>query len=157
MSEKEKDNNIVPNNENDNVDRQDIIDKFGTPSGTEHIIAMRLEGKFKTAFPDGKPAASEGDDKVASENDDSKKDHLSETEEKNAVLLIGDTDLLVNEISVRVQRTIFGNQVQMINGNLAFVQNAVENLSRDRTTIVIAHRLSTVKKADRIIGRIRYW
>ena len=27
----------------------------------------------------------------------------------------------------------------------------MEKLSRDRTTIIIAHRLSTVKKADRII------
>ncbi|MEL6677613.1 MAG: ABC transporter transmembrane domain-containing protein [Pseudomonadota bacterium] len=38
------------------------------------------------------------------------------------------------------------------------VQQAVEDLSQDRTTLVIAHRLATVKKADRIIvmqdGRI---
>ncbi len=31
------------------------------------------------------------------------------------------------------------------------VQEALENLMKDRTTIVIAHRLATVKKADRII------
>lgn len=31
------------------------------------------------------------------------------------------------------------------------VQEAVDRLSRDRTTIIIAHRLATVKKADRII------
>ena len=31
------------------------------------------------------------------------------------------------------------------------VQEAVEKLSKDRTTIIIAHRLATVKKADRII------
>lgn len=30
------------------------------------------------------------------------------------------------------------------------VQEAIENLSRDRTTLVIAHRLSTVKQADQI-------
>lgn len=31
------------------------------------------------------------------------------------------------------------------------VQNALENLMKDRTTLVIAHRLSTIKNADRII------
>ncbi|MBL4903968.1 MAG: lipid A export permease/ATP-binding protein MsbA [Desulfocapsa sp.] len=31
------------------------------------------------------------------------------------------------------------------------VQNALENLMKDRTTIVIAHRLSTIKNADRVI------
>jgi ATP-binding cassette subfamily B protein len=31
------------------------------------------------------------------------------------------------------------------------VQSAVERLSRDRTTLVIAHRLATVKRADRIV------
>jgi ATP-binding cassette subfamily B protein len=38
------------------------------------------------------------------------------------------------------------------------VQQAVDDLSRGRTTIVVAHRLATVKKADRILvfdqGRI---
>jgi len=31
------------------------------------------------------------------------------------------------------------------------VQDALENLMIDRTTVVIAHRLSTVRRADRII------
>ncbi|NLF53040.1 MAG: lipid ABC transporter permease/ATP-binding protein, partial [Thauera phenolivorans] len=38
------------------------------------------------------------------------------------------------------------------------VQAALDNLMRDRTTLVIAHRLSTIEKADRIVvmyqGRI---
>ena len=40
----------------------------------------------------------------------------------------------------------------------AAIQHALENLMRDRTTLVIAHRLATVQKADRIVvmdaGRI---
>jgi subfamily B ATP-binding cassette protein MsbA len=31
------------------------------------------------------------------------------------------------------------------------VQKALENLMRNRTTLVIAHRLSTIRNADRII------
>ncbi len=31
------------------------------------------------------------------------------------------------------------------------VQTAVENLARDRTTLIVAHRLATVKRADRIV------
>jgi ATP-binding cassette subfamily B protein len=38
------------------------------------------------------------------------------------------------------------------------VQSAVDALSADRTTLIVAHRLATVKKADRIVvldaGRI---
>jgi subfamily B ATP-binding cassette protein MsbA len=41
----------------------------------------------------------------------------------------------------------------------ALVQRALQNLMEGRTTIVIAHRMSTVRRADRIIvlggGRIR--
>ncbi|MEO0905156.1 MAG: ABC transporter, partial [Pseudomonadota bacterium] len=31
------------------------------------------------------------------------------------------------------------------------VQRAVEELARSRTTLIVAHRLATVKKADRIV------
>ena len=120
---------------------QEVIDKFGSTTGTEHIIAMRLEGKFKTAFPDGKPVSTDSDENDKDdekEKDDS--DHLSESEQENAVLLIGDTDLLVNDYSVRVQRTIFGNTAQMINGNLAFIQNAVEKMGGNSNLITIRSR-----------------
>ena len=36
------------------------ISKEFKPSGTQYALAIRLTGKFKTAFPDGKPADQEG-------------------------------------------------------------------------------------------------
>ena len=36
-------------------------------------------------------------------------------------------------------------------GSEKLVQNALENLMKDRTSLVIAHRLSTIKKADLIV------
>ena len=119
---------------------QDVVDKFGSPSGTKHIIAMSLKGKFKTAFPDGKPAAADSDDEAEKTKDDSNGEHLSESSEENSVLLVGDTDLLVNDYSVRVQRTIFGNTAQMINGNLAFIGNAVEKMGGNSNLITIRSR-----------------
>ena len=38
------------------------------------------------------------------------------------------------------------------------IQKAIQNISKDRTTLIIAHRLSTIRNADQIIvmknGRI---
>ena len=41
----------------------------------------------------------------------------------------------------------------------SLIQDALDKITRDRTTIIVAHRLSTIKKADKIIvlhkGKIR--
>lgn len=37
------------------------------------------------------------------------------------------------------------------NKSEAVVQQAIENLMKDRTVFIIAHRLSTVRNADRIV------
>ena len=31
------------------------------------------------------------------------------------------------------------------------MQHAIDDLAKDRTTLIVAHRLATVKKADRIV------
>ena len=79
------------------------------PSGTEYALAIRLTGKFKTAFPDGKPE-SKKDDKAADKDKKPEKtdDTLKETKGDNAVVLFGDADMLYDQFALRQMQTPFG-------------------------------------------------
>lgn len=112
-------------------------------SGTSYPLAIRLKGKFKTAFPDGKPKeAKPDDDKKDGEKKDEPKpeDSLKESKEENAVVLIGDSDLLADNFSVVVQNFFGQKIVQPRNGNLTFVQNLVEQMTGDSSLIAVRSR-----------------
>ncbi len=103
------------------------------------VLAARVTGEIKTAFPDGKPKAKKTDDKKAAGTDKAK---ASEADKKDAkpkqqqlksgkinAILVGDTDMLYDEFWVNV-RDMFGQQVLMPTAhNIVFVMNALENLS----------------------------
>ena len=107
-----------------------IMDSFltgsedGKPVGTKkHILALKLGGKFTTAFPNGKPSAEDTD----SSNPDAKPastEHLTESTEDNFVCLIGDTDILVDDHFLLQQRFL-------ISENITFVQNLVDHFGDD--------------------------
>ena len=108
---------------------QKIMDDFKA-SGTEYALAIRLKGKFKTAFPEGKPAAPAPD--AADEKKDAAKPadtSLKESKTDGVVILMGDVDLIYDNFCVQVDR-MFG-VARPINGNLGLVQNMVEQLSGD--------------------------
>lgn len=118
-----------------------IVDDF-KESDTVYALAVRLEGKFKTSFPDGKPKA---DDKDAEKKDEKKPedkpgDSLKETKADNAVLLIGDTDFLSDQFSVQVQNFFGQKMITPRNGNLALTQNIVEQLAGDQNLIGVRSR-----------------
>ena len=108
-----------------------IMDSFltgstdGKPVGTKkHVLALKLGGKFTTAFPDGKPSAADADDKDdKAETED--KTHLTESDGDNYVCLIGDTDILVDDHFILQQRFL-------ISENITFVQNLVDTLAMTR-------------------------
>jgi ABC-type uncharacterized transport system involved in gliding motility auxiliary subunit len=121
----------------------DQIQKDFKSSGTSYPLAIRLSGKFKTAFPDGKPKDTKPDD---DKKDDEKKDEpkpeesLKESKGNNAVVLIGDVDMLHDNFSVQIQN-FFGQKIIIPrNGNLVFVQNVVEQMSGDESLIAIRSR-----------------
>jgi ABC-type uncharacterized transport system involved in gliding motility auxiliary subunit len=121
-----------------------IVDDFKA-SDTSYALAVRLEGKFKTAFPEGKPESKAEDkdkdkDKKDEKPEDKAKDTLKETKADNAVLLIGDTDWLSDQFSVQVANFFGQKIIQPRNGNLALTQNIVEQFAGDQNLIGVRSR-----------------
>ena len=122
------------------------------PDGKEHPLAVRrLSGKFKTAFPDGRPAAKEPTARREAEARAGRR-HRPGAEGStggNTVVLSADTDLLNDGAAVQI-REIFGQRVAIpINGNLAFIQALVEQMAGDSDLINAAqprHRFAPVHR-----------
>jgi len=117
------------------------------PSGTPYTLALRLTGKFKTAFPDGKPGAKPDTSKPdADSKDDGKKveaksdSSLKESAQENSVLLFGDSDMLFDPVVAQVQN-IFGQKIIIPqNGDLNLAQSVVEQLAGDSNLIAVRSR-----------------
>ena len=126
---------------------EQIIKDF-KPSGTEHTLALRLTGRFKTAFPDGKPKAEEPkpeDGKPPEKKPDAPAEQgLKESSVDGAVILIGDSDFIQDQLSVQVGMNPFGGQrmVMPLNSNIAFAQGVVEQLAGDSNLIAVRSRAS---------------
>jgi len=120
---------------------KDIIEKFQS-SGSKHTLAMRLEGKFKTAFPDGKPAAAAPDKKDGEKKDEKAADSgaLKEAKSDGVVILVGDSDFIYDQFAVQVQNFFGQKLVQYFNDNLSFAQNMVEQMAGDSNLIRVRSR-----------------
>ncbi len=117
-----------------------VMDDF-SPSGVEYALALRLSGKFKTAFPDGKPAEAKppGDPKDE-KPEEPKADFLKEAKSEGVVYLFGDSDFVFDSFCVQIDRMF---RVAMpFNGNLALGQNLVEQLAGDSSLIGARSRAS---------------
>jgi ABC-type uncharacterized transport system involved in gliding motility auxiliary subunit len=115
------------------------------PDGKALALAVRLSGKFRTVFPDGRPAPKDdGKGKPPAPVADPAP-ALKEAKEDNTVVLIGDTDLLNDGAAVQI-REIFGQRVAIpINGNLALMQALVEQLAGDPDLIGLRGRATAAR------------
>ena len=112
------------------------------PENKQYPIALRLSGKFKTAFPDGRPAAKEADGKDAKPKPAAADfgPALKESQGEGTVVLVADSDMLNDGAAVQI-RDIFGQKVAIpINGNLAFIQGLVEQMAGDSDLINVRSR-----------------
>lgn len=110
------------------------------PSGNELALAMRLTGKFKTAFPNGdpnQPAPAAGETNAPAKPTDAA---LKESKVESTVILVGDADMIQDNFTIQDNQTPFGNWRRQLNANLNFAQNAVEQLAGDNNLIAVRSR-----------------
>ena len=111
--------------------------------GKELPVALRLTGKFKTAFPDGKPTAADAaaeDDIDSEDEEEDAAPALTEAESDGTVVLFGDADFMFDSFAVRVQNFLGTRMISLLNGNLPLTQNAVEQLAGDSRLIRVRSR-----------------
>lgn len=118
-------------------------------SGTNYTLALRLTGKFKTAFPEGAPSPSPSPSPPVSATPEAKKSDqaaLKESEKETSVVLFGDVDMIQDQIAVTQMNNVFGARVfTPNNGNLALAEGAIEQLSGDSDLIRVRSRATTVR------------
>jgi len=123
------------------------------PDDKEYPIALKLTGKFKTAFPEGKPAAKDGGAKDAKDKPAAAADSgpaLKTSQAETTVVLVGDSDLLNDGAAVQI-RDIFGQKVAIpVNGNLAFIQGLVEQMAGDPNLINLRGRATAARPFTRV-------
>jgi ABC-type uncharacterized transport system involved in gliding motility auxiliary subunit len=107
------------------------------PSGNAMPLALRLSGKFKTAFPEG---VKEDEKKPAAQGTPA----LRESPE-NSVIVVADVDMLADGAAVDVQ-DVFGRKVIVpSNGNLAFALGMVEQFAAGDDLISLRSRAASFR------------
>lgn len=131
-----------------------------TASGKKQVLGVRIAGKFKTAFPDGKPAAAAGSKETGGPEQDAsapgaaaaaakapeKKADNSLKESKDSernVILFSDADMLYDAFCLR--QGDLGVGLITTGGNLPMLLNAVEVLVGGGDLIQVRNRKSPVR------------
>ncbi len=128
-----------------------------TASGKKQVLGVRIAGKFKTAFPDGKPAAPAASKETGGpEQDASAPGAAAKAPEKKAdgslkeskdsesnVILFADADMLYDAFCLKQGE--LGVGLVANGGNLPMVLNAVEVLAGGGDLIQVRNRKSPVR------------
>lgn len=123
-----------------------ILRHFKT-SNTEYPLAVDLKGRFKTAFPAGPPHTPGG---RASPRALKTQPQLQKSVGNAEVVLVGDTDLLNDKVSVRTDNVMGHRLLRPMNGNLTFVQSLVEEFAGDDDLIGARSRASLSRPFTRL-------
>ncbi|MCL1888508.1 MAG: Gldg family protein [Kiritimatiellaeota bacterium] len=105
------------------------------PTGRSYVLAARVSGSFKTAFPGGKPASE-----IPADAENAITPHLASGND-GMVVIFADCDFLYNQFSV--QQLQFFNLIQPFNDNIALFLNAAEQLTGRNELVAIRTRANS--------------
>lgn len=115
------------------------------PGDETLVLAARLTGKVKTAYPDGRPPAEEKDEpkdpEIASAvKETEQRPHVAESAEPINVIVVADTDMLQDRFWVQSQNFL-GQRIGIPTAaNNDFVTNALDNLTGSHDLISVRNR-----------------
>jgi ABC-type uncharacterized transport system involved in gliding motility auxiliary subunit len=132
------------------------------PAGDSYVIAARLSGIVKTAFPDGPPKEQQADEDREGDKDPvaaaagagevagPAPDQLMQSTTPLSVIVVADTDLLEDRAWVQVQE-FFGQPVAFpLANNGDFVVNAIDNLAGSSELIGLRSRGTVTRPFVRV-------
>ena len=120
------------------------VSKDFVASGVQQKIAIRLSGKFKTAFPDGLPKDPAAKEEAAAPAG------LKEGAKETSVVLIGDSDVLFDQFAGQVQEFMGQKMFFPRNGNLNLLDNLVDQMGGDENLIAVRSRATMSRPFTKI-------
>jgi ABC-type uncharacterized transport system involved in gliding motility auxiliary subunit len=118
-------------------DSRALLEDF-KPTGERYVVAARVHGKLKSAYPNGAPEGAE------------KGEHKAESAGDADQIVVADTDILADPLWVRTQN-VFGQHFATAWANNGdFVANAVDNLAGSGDLISIRGRQSFFRPFTRV-------
>jgi ABC-type uncharacterized transport system involved in gliding motility auxiliary subunit len=124
-------------------------------AGEPFIVAARITGSFRSAFPDGPPKDKIREDIETArikkgEKVPPKQKHLKESARPASMIVVADTDMLVDRFWVRSQ-DFFGQRVDVPFANNAdFLSNAVDNMAGTAALIGLRSRGVTARPFHKV-------
>jgi ABC-type uncharacterized transport system involved in gliding motility auxiliary subunit len=111
------------------------------PTGERYVLAARLQGKVKSAFPEGPPAE---------QKEASTASHLAESAQDINVIVVADTDLLSDRLWVRTQNFLGQRITTAWANNGDFVINALDYFTGSGDLIGMRGRATSVRPFTRV-------
>lgn len=109
------------------------------------VLAARISGRLKTAFPDGAPKKEGADAAAQATSQPSAPAHLTESRQPATLIVVADSDMIEDRFWVEDQ-SLLGQRVQVpFAGNGDFILNAVENLAGGADLVSLRGRAGSAR------------